>query len=163
VRGRAELADDTRLRCLYAAELYRQGPACPILVSGGKVDREAPGPAHARVMAEFLQTQGVPAADLIIEDTSRTTYENAVESGRELKRRRLDKIILVVDAVDMCRAARCFTRQEIEVTAAACHYRARPFEFSALTLVPNVGAVRNCERVGHEWVGVVWYWCRGRI
>src|SRR5881394_4046249 len=38
VRDRAELADDTRLRCLYAAELYRQGPACPILVSGGKVD-----------------------------------------------------------------------------------------------------------------------------
>src|ERR1700682_5713445 len=48
VRDRAELADATRLRCLYAAELYCQGPACPVLVSGGKVDPDDPGPAHAR-------------------------------------------------------------------------------------------------------------------
>jgi uncharacterized SAM-binding protein YcdF (DUF218 family) len=163
VRDRTELADDTRLRCLYAAELYRQGPACPVLVSGGKVDPEDPGPSHARVMAEFLKTQGVAVADLIVEESSRTTYENAVESARQLKERRLNKIVLVVDAVDMVRASGCFTRQGFEVTAAACHYRARPFQFTPLTLVPNAGAVRNCERAWHEWLGILWYSCWGRM
>jgi uncharacterized SAM-binding protein YcdF (DUF218 family) len=163
VWDRAELADDTRLRCLYAAQLYRQGPACPVLVSGGKVDPDELGPAYAQVMAEFLQTQGVAAVDIIREDKSRTTYENAVQSAHELKQRGLGKIMLVVDAVDMLRAAGCFRKQGFEVTAAACHYRAKPFRFSLLSLVPNAGAVRNNERVWHEWAGAVWYWCWGRI
>jgi uncharacterized SAM-binding protein YcdF (DUF218 family) len=132
-------------------------------VSGGKVDPEDPGPAFARVMAEFLQKQGVSAADLIVEDTSRTTYENAVESARALKQRRLDRVVLVVDAVDMYRAVRCFERQGIEVTPAASYYRAKPFQFSPLTLVPNANAVRNVQRVSHEWLGTAWYWCLGRL
>jgi uncharacterized SAM-binding protein YcdF (DUF218 family) len=105
----------------------------------------------------------VAAADLIVEDTSRTTYENALESARRLKARGLARVLLVVDALDMFRAAACFARQGIAVIPAASHYRARPFEFTALTLVPGLGAARNCERVWHEWAGVAWYACRGRI
>jgi uncharacterized SAM-binding protein YcdF (DUF218 family) len=163
VRDQAELADNTRLRCLYAAELYRQSDACPILVSGGKVNPEDVGPPHARVMAEFLQGQGVPAADLIVEDHSRTTYENALESSRKLKERHLRKVILVADAVDMCRAVRCLTRQGIDVTAAPSYYRAKPFNFTLRALVPNAEAIENSECVWHEWLGVAWYWCQGRI
>jgi uncharacterized SAM-binding protein YcdF (DUF218 family) len=36
--GPAEMDADTLQRCRHAAALYRQGPACRVLVSGGKVD-----------------------------------------------------------------------------------------------------------------------------
>src|SRR5207302_1379541 len=80
-----------------AAEMYRQGPPCPVLVSGGKVDPDSPEPPCARVMREFLLHQGVAASDLIEEDASRSTYENAVESARLLGARGLRKVLLVTD------------------------------------------------------------------
>jgi uncharacterized SAM-binding protein YcdF (DUF218 family) len=163
LRDQAELADNTRLRCLYAVELYGQGPPCPILVSGDKIRPDGPGPPHARVMAAFLEKHGIPAAQVIVEDRSRTTFENAAESARELKKRGLEKVILVVDAVDMYRAAACFARQGIEVIPAPSCYLAKPYRFSVLSFVPSAGALRNCEYVWHEWLGVAWYRCRGRI
>jgi uncharacterized SAM-binding protein YcdF (DUF218 family) len=163
VRDRPVLADDTRLRCIYAAALYRQGQPCPVLVSGGKVHADDPDPACAHVMARFLQNERVAATDLVIEDGSRTTYENAVEASRLLRRCGLSKVLLVVDAVDMYRAVCCFRRQGIEVTAAPSYYRAKPLTFRPMMLLPNASAVRNSEHVGHEWLGVAWYWCCGRI
>jgi uncharacterized SAM-binding protein YcdF (DUF218 family) len=60
-------------------------------------------------------------------------------SARRLKACGLAQALLVVDALDMFRAAACFARQGIEVIPAASHYRARPFEFTSLTLVRGLG------------------------
>ncbi len=162
-RVRAELDADSMQRCLHAARLYHQGPACPVLVSGGKVDPDTPGPPVARVMADFLIQLGVKEADLILEDASRNTYENAVESAKLLREQRLDRAVLVTDAVDMYRAVRCFRKQGVELMPSPCHYRVTTYEFTFFDLVPNPGAARNCHRAWHEWLGVVWYWGRGRI
>src|SRR5262249_38597302 len=40
---RFDLAEDTMARCVKAAELYHEGPRCPVVVSGGKVHADAPG------------------------------------------------------------------------------------------------------------------------
>jgi uncharacterized SAM-binding protein YcdF (DUF218 family) len=160
---RYELDEDTLARCRYAAELYRQGPACPVLVSGGKVDPGMPGPPMGQAMAAYLRELGVRAADLIVEDTSRSTFENAVESAKLLKHHQLDNALLVTDAVDMFRAVRCFEKQGVGVTPAPCHYRAQGFRPTVFTFLPSSTALLNCERVAHEWLGVVWYWMHGRI
>jgi len=161
--GRAELDEDTLVRCLFAADLYRQGPSCPVLVSGGKREPESSVPACAEVMADFLRQLGVASSDLMIESQSETTYENAVESAALLERRGLRKVVLVVDAVDMHRAASCFRKQGLEVFPAACHYRTSPFNPTFFTFVPSPGAARNCQRAWHEWMGMMWYWFKGRI
>ncbi len=163
IRARAEMDEDTVARCLYAAELYHKGPACPVVVSGGKVDPETPGPACAAVMADFLRQLGVPAADLIVEDASRTTFENAVECGKLLRARRIDKALLVADAVDLFRAEKCFHKQGVAVIPAGCHYRATEFHPSVGAFVPSPGAARSCQRVWHEWLGTAWYWLKGRL
>src|SRR5207249_5416937 len=67
-RTRAELDEDSLQRCLQAARLYKQGPPCPVLVSGGKVDPDTPGPTFAAALADFLEQHGVNAADLVQED-----------------------------------------------------------------------------------------------
>jgi uncharacterized SAM-binding protein YcdF (DUF218 family) len=160
---RVELDEDSVARCLYAVELYRQGPPCPVVLSGGKVDPQAPGPATAQAMADFLRQLGVKPTDLIVEGASRTTFENAVESARLLMSRRLSSVLLVTDAVDMFRAVRCFEKQGVAVIPAPCHYRATPFQATLFTFLPSHKAVSNCHRVWHEWLGTVWYWLQGRI
>ena len=162
-RVRPEMDEDTLDRCLEAARLYEHGPPCLVLASGGKVDPEGPGPPYAAVMGDFLEQLGVKPSDVVREEGSRTTYENAAESARLLKERGIRRVVLVVDAVDMFRAAVCLRKQGIEVVPAPCHYRATRFRFSAPAFLPNPGAAVHVQRVWHEWLGVVWYWGQGKM
>jgi uncharacterized SAM-binding protein YcdF (DUF218 family) len=162
-REHAELDHDSMLRCLHAAQLYRQRPTCTLIVSGGKVDADDPCPACAQVMFDFLVRLGVPASAIVVEDVSRTTYENAVESTKILEQHQMRKAVLVTDAVDMYRALRCFRKQGIELTPSPCHHRATRFEPTLFAFLPNPGAAQNCLRVWHEWLGTVWYWLHDRI
>ncbi len=159
---RVELGGDTLYRCLRAAEVYRQGKPCPVLVSGGKVNPEAPGPTLAAAMRDFLLRQGVAEEDLIVEDRSTTTYENAVESCRLLEERGLHKIVLVTDAAHMYRAADCFRKQGAEVVPCGCRYRATGMEWSPWAFVPNPAAAGASQEALHEWLGTAWYRLRGR-
>src|SRR5208337_2714359 len=84
VRPRAELTEDTLFRCLHAAEIYHQGKPCPVIVTGGTLDPGSPIPPVAPFMRDLLVHLGVSAADVVIEDRSRTTYESAVETRRIL-------------------------------------------------------------------------------
>jgi uncharacterized SAM-binding protein YcdF (DUF218 family) len=162
-RPRPEMDEDTLHRCLEAARLYARGPGCPVVVSGGKVDPDTPGPSAAAVMASFLEQHGVKAADLLPEENSRTTFENAAECAKLLKAKEIRRVVLVVDAVDMWRAASCLRKQGIEVVPAPCHFRATRFRPSLFAILPSPEAANRFRRVWHECLGIVWYWCRGRI
>jgi uncharacterized SAM-binding protein YcdF (DUF218 family) len=162
LRPRAELSHDTYYRCLHAVELYRARP-CPIVVSGGKVDASEPGPACAEVMRDFLREMGVKEQDVLVENESRTTYENAVFSRRVLEPRQARRVVLVTDAVSMFRAVRCFEKQGLAVTPAPCDYRTGDFRWELTAFLPNPFAAKHAGEVGHEWVGCLWYWLRGRM
>lgn len=163
VRTRAELDPDSLYRCLHAAEVYHQGPPCPVLLSGGKVDPEAPGPPTAELMRDFLLKLGVNAADLITETQSRTTYENAAQCRTLLEPRGIHRIVLVTDATHLLRALLCFRKQPIEVIPSGCQYRATHLDYKLTNFLPSSDAALNCQRAIHEWLGAVWYWIHGRI
>ena len=97
VQPDALLAPDTLYRCLEAARLTSTDPTRdrPVLVSGGKVFPNAPGPPCARVMRDFLAALGVPISRLVVEDQSRNTHENAVNSARLLRDRGIARVVLV--------------------------------------------------------------------
>jgi uncharacterized SAM-binding protein YcdF (DUF218 family) len=162
-RLRPEPAEDTLYRCLYAAELYRQVGGCPVVVSGGRMNGDPMEPSCAAVMRDFLQGLGVSAADLVTEDDSRTTYENATGCRELLERRGVRRVVLVTDAGHMLRAERCFRRQGLEVVAAPCNQHATEFHLSSFAFVPSADALLESDYAWHEWLGVLWYWCRGRM
>ena len=158
-----ELGEDTLYRCLHAAELYRAGPPCPLLTTGGKVDSTVPGPSFARVMADFLETQGVQHADLILEDRSRTTYENAVESARLLRERGLRRVVLVTAGSHLLRAEKCFRRQGIEVVPSACHYRDVREGLRVSHFFPDPKNLARSQEAFHEYIGLAWYWLTDKL
>jgi uncharacterized SAM-binding protein YcdF (DUF218 family) len=157
--SRFELGVDTLYRCLRAAELYRAAPR-PVLVSGGKVHATDPGPPPAVAMQEFLLSQGVRPADLIVEADSHTTYENAVQSRQLLQEKGLaDRpIILVTDGAHMRRALGCFRKQGLDVLAFGCRYRAIGTSLGPGDFVPDPSAAVGVEEAAHEWLGCLWYW-----
>src|SRR5207244_12353300 len=66
----AELDESTCNRCLKAADMYRQGQPCPVLVSGRSTD--ADGADYAETMRDFLVRLGVRSNDVIMEGHSLT-------------------------------------------------------------------------------------------
>jgi uncharacterized SAM-binding protein YcdF (DUF218 family) len=85
-----------------AVDLYQRGGA-PIVVASGGVTRGA-GRSEAAALAEGLRVRGVP--DVVVEGTSQTTYENAVETAKLLGEKR--RVWLVTQPFHGRRAARLF-------------------------------------------------------
>jgi uncharacterized SAM-binding protein YcdF (DUF218 family) len=157
-----ELGADSLYRCIRTAELYRAGPPCPVVVSGGKADGD-PGPTLASAMRDFLVTQGVRPEDLVLEERSRTTYENAAECARLLGARGVGRVVLVTDATHLMRAEGCFHRQGLDVVPCGCRYRAYRWTGSAADYLPDPAAAAGLQAAWHEWLGVVWYRLLGRM
>jgi len=157
------LAENTLYRCLHAAELYRGSGPCLVVVSGGAIEVDREPHAVSLLMKEFLVEQGVAASDILIEDRSRSTYENALQCQKLLEPRQVRRITLATDAAHMRRAAGCFERVGFHVVPAPCDFQAGHFEFRLSTFLPSPGAARGTQEVFHEWMGLAWYWLHDRI
>jgi uncharacterized SAM-binding protein YcdF (DUF218 family) len=163
VLGQSQLDQASLDRTWHGARLYRHGRPCLVVVSGGKPRPNDPVPAVADVMAEELRRLGVRGKDIVIENESRDTYENAVESARALRERGVSRILLVTTASHLPRSVACFRKQGLEVESSGCTNRWAAWELSALDFVPSVRGLRAFHDAAHEWGGLVVYWVRGRI
>lgn len=99
-------------RALRAAELYRQGYAPKIWVSGG--DKRKTGTAEAEVLKRTMMEQGVPEAAILLETASADTIENVVASHPLIEKafgwKNFRKVILVSSPMHMRRVKRAFAR-----------------------------------------------------
>jgi uncharacterized SAM-binding protein YcdF (DUF218 family) len=150
---------ETYRRCETAAWLFRQAEPVPVLVSGGL----GPGieQPYSATMSELLQRAGVPKSMIWIEQRSRSTHENAVYTAEILRKHDVSRIVLIVDAQSMPRAAACFRKEGIDVIPAPSSF----IEFGPLAddLIPSWRGIRDNEITLHESVGLMWYWLRGWI
>jgi uncharacterized SAM-binding protein YcdF (DUF218 family) len=162
MRLQAEPGTSTLYRCLHAADLYRN-TARPIILTGATSD---PGSAEigcAPVMRELLIKLGVRPEDLIVENNSFSTYENAVECRKIMEEKSFRKVILVTEAGHLPRAVRCFRSQGIDVIPSGCQYRSTQLSGQLLAAPPTIDAAKMLQKSCHEWQGIFWYWLRGRI
>lgn len=159
-------------RLLHAAWLYRQQAAPRILLSGGK--NQLLGTARtpeAETMAEIMTMMGVPRETLILESTSRNTYENALEIKKILDREGISEIILVTSATHMPRAYRIFTKMGLTVTAAPTdflvtdrlwvHLTRPEIDVQLINLLPTAENLEDLSTALKEYIGLVIYWWRG--
>lgn len=161
-RTKPEPDEDTLQRCLHALELYRRRP-CRLVLSGGHCDPACPEVSNAAVMRDFFRQHGIPEADLVLEESSRTTHENAVGCREVLEPLGVRRVVLVTEAAHMYRSVLSFRRQGFDVTAAPCNYHLRRFGWSLHSFLPEPGAAANSQGVCHEWLGTLWYWWNERI
>lgn len=164
------LNESSTNRVVHAAQIYHRVGGCPIIASGYDSlyrDLSDTLPVDDRfkvnAMARLLLQLGVDRDDIILEEESRTTYENACRSKELIEEKGYKDIVLVTDASHMDRAKLCFEKVGLEVTPAACNYLAQAIEFSADTLLPSADGVRQSQVAMREYIGLFWYWLQGRI
>jgi len=145
-------------RLVHAVYLHNAGKADYILLTGGS----APGArSEAQLMADILMVMGVSPEALMLEEQSKNTRDNAVNSARILRERGMHRILLVTSAFHMPRAFALFDREQLEVVPA-------PTDFSQViiksTLPGGIPGVKNLYRTTealHEFVGYQVYRMRG--
>ncbi|HJT19082.1 MAG TPA: YdcF family protein [Nitrospira sp.] len=120
LRPSDELSSYSRDRTICGVDLYQQGYAPKLLLTGGDAHVFRSGPIEALKMKEWAERLGVPRADIMTEEESRTTYENAIGTRRLLGP---SSIVLVSSAFHLPRAVAIFEKQRLSGNACALRLR----------------------------------------
>lgn len=94
---------NTSVRTAEAIRLYDEGWARQVIFSGAAADTS--GPSNAEVMRRQAIEAGVPARDIIVEELSHTTKENAERTKDLLLTNDIRRVILVTSAYHQRRAS----------------------------------------------------------
>jgi uncharacterized SAM-binding protein YcdF (DUF218 family) len=141
----------TLARLRYGAKLQRQ-TGLPILLSGGTPDGSRI--SEAAVMAKSLRDDFATPVKWL-EEASDDTKQNAKFSAQILRQAKVQKIILVTDAVHMPRAQLLFAQTGLQVVAAPTVFLSRD-RFTLLSFLPSGEGMRYSGYALHEWLGLLW-------
>lgn len=100
-------------RTMRAVELHRRGLAPRIICTGG-VGRYPP--SEASVEARVAMKAGVRREDLFLEETSKSTWGNAVNASDICRQHGWKRVIVVSDPYHLWRAKRDFERAGLSAT-----------------------------------------------
>jgi len=149
------------LRVDAATELYRAGRAPKVVLSGGALEGDV---SEARGMAHQMRQNGVPETALILENASRTTYENAALTEDTLRSHAIQSVLLVTSALHMPRAMAAFSKQGVQATAAPAPPQiVVPHDGSVQLWIPNRRAFDASRSIIKEYAGLLVYWVRGWV
>ncbi|GAB3690879.1 YdcF family protein [Spirosoma flavus] len=149
-------------RAAQALYLYKKGIVQKILISGGNGSL----PFQAKVVSDegqmtatFLTTAGVPANDIVLENKSRNTRENALFSTRMLQLRfRTNQCLLVTSAWHMRRAVGCFQKAGVSVTPFPTSFIGNRRSFSpGEWLLPHEESFLDAYYLIREMIGFLTY------
>lgn len=110
---------DTEARVQEALELYDNGWAPKLIVSGAAQDIS--GPSNAVAMQQQAIEAGVPATAIIIDESARNTSQNASESAELARVNDVRNIIVVTSPYHLTRATLVFEREFAGIGAVRSH------------------------------------------
>lgn len=159
VPAATELGDASLSRIVSGIELARKF-RLPLVVSGGSGAINGSTLEEADAMAVQAARLGMPAKDIIIENTSRNTWENAVQVRRLLGAR---SIILVTSAFHMKRATGMFRKQGFTVLPAPTGYLSQTRPPSWTNLIPRARYLDISSVAISEYLSLSWYGLTGKF
>lgn len=153
--GRATPSLFANARLLRAAMLYRAckatGADCRVEASGG--DAAHHGTPEATLYGAALQRLGVPAADLMLEQRSMNTWQNAQFSAPLLRDYGADRVLLVSSGTHLRRADLYFRHFGVHATPVRADYLA-----ASLTWLPQAWNLAVTDLALHEYIGIARYY-----
>ncbi|MEJ6776857.1 MAG: YdcF family protein [Crocinitomicaceae bacterium] len=105
-------------RLFQAISLYKSGKVDKILISGDSGFISDYGLHEAKQVKELLVIWGIPNKDILTEEISKNTHENAVETKKILDKSypHYERFILVTSGIHMKRALACFNNEGLQCT-----------------------------------------------
>ncbi|MCB0697336.1 MAG: YdcF family protein [Chitinophagaceae bacterium] len=108
-----------KARLNKAIELYKQGAAGKIIVTGAAVDNHF---VESEVMALYCIKHGIPGTDIYIESNAKNTYENARMVKGIMREKGYKNAIVVTSSFHKLRARQFFLKELKDVTVVAAPF-----------------------------------------
>jgi uncharacterized SAM-binding protein YcdF (DUF218 family) len=144
-------------RISYAFRLSRRA-GLPILFSGGQAYGPAEAEGEAQAVRRCLIQMGMEPGRIILEDKSRSTWENAAMSARVLEAAGLaPKVVLVSSAFQMPRAVESFRKNGIDALPAPADYLADRSPLRWTSWLPSADGFVKVQIALHEYAGILYY------
>ncbi|MBN9298110.1 MAG: YdcF family protein [Filimonas sp.] len=153
-------------RFIQTVKLYHQKRIQKILVSGGSGSLVHRKYREAVFLQKELIASGVAPQDIILEDASRNTYENAIFSKKIIDSIHLKPpYVLITSALHIPRSERIFKKAGFtDFVIYPCNYlTVEPKVDIDYLLIPQAEALYKWEKLLKEWVGMVAYKLTGKI
>lgn len=144
------------VRILKTAEYYKKYPK-KIYISGGSPLQNQE--SESSVYARELISLGVNPTDIIIEDNSKNTNENALFIKEKLNSIENKNIILITSAFHMKRSVAIFQKnmQEFEIIPAPCNYLASQEKENFFYYIPKYYNFMKFQLWIWESIGNIYY------
>jgi len=151
-------------RYLSVLQPYREGVIDKVLVSGGPANYLEPWAKESEIIKGLYLLCGLQSEDVIIEDKSLNTFENALNCKPILEELGEEKFLLITSSLHMRRAMACFEKQGIQLQpySAMKMVGTRRWQIDYL-VVPSINNFGKWSALIHEWIGFLSYKVRGYV
>lgn len=153
-------------RIWHTITLYKKGIIRKIIITGRDGTIIDNGLNEAVQFKHDLVIWGIPEVDILIEDVSRNTYENALYTKELLgKHPEIKSLLLITSSNHMRRAAACLSKQELKFDTFSTNLfngKNRFWTFDHL-MIPSFSTFVKWNNLTKEWTGYVMYKVTGKI
>lgn len=146
-------------RLLQALQLYHDGKIRKILLSGGSGFVNYQEWKESGLIARVLLKSGVKEEDILLENSSRNTYENAVHTAALLRGGTYGRrVLLITSAFHMRRSLLCFKKAGLKVDPFSADVRSAVHIHTLDRFIqPDADCLVQWDMLLHEWVGILMY------
>jgi uncharacterized SAM-binding protein YcdF (DUF218 family) len=148
-------------RITHALQLYRMGKIKKILITGGTGLNPVNSLSEAEVLKRFLLMTGVPESDILIEDQSKNTAQNAQFTRNFLEKNGIStdqEFVLVTSAFHMKRAKGCFDKVGLKTVTFPVDYYSHEVKYDIPALFfPDSDSISYWHKLVKEWIGITIY------
>lgn len=148
--GSSQVVDEGCQRLLGAFFAYKVERK-PIIISGGASFKRLP---EAHTAKNFLVSLGIRTEDIIPEEKSRDTYENAIETKKIAQIFGFKKILLITSAYHMKRSNLIFSKY-FEVVPLPVGYKCSKRSYDFLSFLPNAHDMTGVAIAIKEYLGII--------
>jgi uncharacterized SAM-binding protein YcdF (DUF218 family) len=161
--GQIEFYDSVD-RIIAGIAMVKQGRAEKLLISGGTGSLYAQPVREASLLRIFALEYGLRDDQILVDDTSRNTYENALYTMHLLRTHGYQHCLLITSALHMRRAAAIFHKQGLTPDLYPVDFHSKPeWELTPFDFLPSAHTLSLASDVIHELVGFVMYRLQGYL
>lgn len=147
---------ETADRLLQAVDLYFKHKISKIILTGGSAKIFVEEKKEADFTKEFLINMGIPESDIISENSSKNTYENAVNTSRLIDIGK-HKVLIITSSTHIYRSAKCFAKLGIKADIFPVDYEIQEKPSIGDILIPDTNVFSKWTKLIHEFIGIISY------
>ena len=145
----SQLSTTALMRLSEGIRIYKELKDAKLIVSGYNGDDLV---AHAFILRDVATSLGIPANDIITQESAKDTQEEASFAKKIIKD---NSFVLVTSASHMPRSMKIFKNEGLNPIAAPTNYMAK--SQSDYLEEPNARELRKTEAAMHEYIGILWH------